>query len=114
VLLERALEAGVPASWVTADEVYGGDPALRVWLEDRDMAYVLATKGTEPLGTATQGSATASRLAAGVPVEQWVAGQRRPRRQGTPTVRLEPHPAGRAGHCWPHAVAAGAPPPPRR
>jgi SRSO17 transposase len=28
VVLERALDAGVPASWVTADEVYGQDPAL--------------------------------------------------------------------------------------
>jgi len=55
VLLERALDAGVPASWVTADEVYGGDPALRGWLEDRALSYVLAVKGSEPLGTATQG-----------------------------------------------------------
>jgi len=39
----------VPASWVTADEVDGGDPAPRVWLEDRGMPYVLAVKGTEPL-----------------------------------------------------------------
>jgi hypothetical protein len=29
-MLERALDVGVPASWVTTDEVYGGDPALRV------------------------------------------------------------------------------------
>jgi SRSO17 transposase len=29
VMLEWALDAGVPASWVTADEVYGQDPALR-------------------------------------------------------------------------------------
>ena len=75
VMLERALDAGVPASWVTADEVYGGDPALRRWLEGRGVSYVLAVKGTEPLGTATQGSAraTAVQLAASVPVEQWVA-----------------------------------------
>jgi len=73
VLLERALDAEVPASWVTADEVYGGDPALRVWLEDRGVSYVLAVKGTEPLGTATQASATAAQVAAGVPAEQWVA-----------------------------------------
>jgi SRSO17 transposase len=75
VMLERALDAGVPASWVTADEVYGGDPALRGWLEDRGVSYVLAVKGSEPLGTATQGSvrATAAQLAACVPVEQWVA-----------------------------------------
>ena len=38
VLLERALDAEVPAAWVTADEVYGGDPALRVWLEDRGLS----------------------------------------------------------------------------
>jgi SRSO17 transposase len=74
-MLERALDAGVPASWVTADEVYGGDPALRRFLEDRDISYVLAVKGTEPLRTATQrsGRATASNLAASVPPEEWVA-----------------------------------------
>ena len=75
VMLERALDAGVSAAWVTADEVYGGDPALRRWLEDRGLSYVLAVKGTEPLRTATQGSgrATASSLAASVPPEEWVA-----------------------------------------
>jgi SRSO17 transposase len=73
VLLERALDAEVPASWVTADEVYGGDPALRVWLEDRGISYVLAVKGTEPLETTTQASATATQVAASVPAEQWVA-----------------------------------------
>jgi SRSO17 transposase len=73
ILLERALDAGVPASWVTGDEVYGGDPALRCWLEGRGVSYVLAVKGTEPLGPATSGSATATQLAASVPVEQWVA-----------------------------------------
>jgi SRSO17 transposase len=35
VMLKRALDAGVPAGWVTADEVYGGSPALRGWLETR-------------------------------------------------------------------------------
>jgi SRSO17 transposase len=75
VMLERALDAEVPAAWVTADEVYGGDPALRRWLEDRGVSYVLAVKGTEPLGTATQGSAraTATQVAASVPATQWVA-----------------------------------------
>jgi SRSO17 transposase len=29
VMLERALAAGLPAGWVTADEVYGGNPTLR-------------------------------------------------------------------------------------
>jgi SRSO17 transposase len=73
VMVERALNAGVPASWVTADEVYGGDPTLRRFLEDRGLSYVLAVKGSEPLRRA-HGSAptTPEQLAATVPAEQWV------------------------------------------
>jgi hypothetical protein len=48
-LLERALEAEVPAGWVTADEVYGNSPALRGWLEARQLPCVLAIKAIEPL-----------------------------------------------------------------
>ena len=33
MMLERVIEVGVPASWGTGDEVYGGDRRLRVWLE---------------------------------------------------------------------------------
>jgi SRSO17 transposase len=40
-MLARAYAAGVPARWVTADEVYGNDRALRRWLEDEQRAYVL-------------------------------------------------------------------------
>src|SRR6266511_3599722 len=49
LMLERALDAGTPAAWVTADEVYGGSPALREWLEERHMPYGLAVKCTELL-----------------------------------------------------------------
>jgi SRSO17 transposase len=73
-MLQRALDAGVPASWVTADEAYGGDPALRRVLEDRGLSYVLAVKCTELLRPADGSArATAEQLAAGVPAEQWVA-----------------------------------------
>lgn len=41
-MLERALDAGVPAAWVTADSVYGDVKYLRVWLEARPIGYVLA------------------------------------------------------------------------
>jgi SRSO17 transposase len=34
-MLARALDAGVPAAWVTGDEVYGADPRLRACLEAR-------------------------------------------------------------------------------
>ena len=37
-MLERAMKAGVPFAWVTADEVYGGNPGLRDWLETRRSA----------------------------------------------------------------------------
>ena len=76
LMLERALDAGVPASWVTADEVYGGSPALREWLEDRGVWHVLAVKCTEllavdgPQGPMRQ---SAAQLAAAVPAEQWIA-----------------------------------------
>jgi SRSO17 transposase len=46
-LLARALDAGVPAAWVTGDEVYGGDRRLRGDLEARQQPYVLAVKRTE-------------------------------------------------------------------
>jgi hypothetical protein len=80
----------VPASWVTADEAYGGDPALRRFLEDQSLSYAPAVKCTEPLRpTAGTVSATAAQLAAEVPAEQWVGGlQRRPWRQGPTAVRL--------------------------
>ena len=32
-MLTRALDAGVPAGWLTADEIYGQDKRLRVWCE---------------------------------------------------------------------------------
>ena len=76
LLLERALDAGVPAAWVTADEVYGGSPALRQWLEGRDVPYVLAVKCTEPLEVSSPNGLARERveqLAAAVPAEQWIA-----------------------------------------
>jgi SRSO17 transposase len=39
------LNAGVRASWMTGDEVYGQDPRLRAALEARQMGYVLAIAG---------------------------------------------------------------------
>jgi SRSO17 transposase len=74
VMLERALDAGVPAAWVTADEVYGGDRRLRLWLEERGVAHVLAVKRTEPLWAATAHGprqVAAAALAAATPAPAW-------------------------------------------
>src|SRR5215212_2475610 len=54
-MLERAFTARVPFSWVTADEAYGQVKYLRVWLEQHDAAYVLATKRNDTLITAGPG-----------------------------------------------------------
>jgi SRSO17 transposase len=45
--LARALDAGVPARWVTGDSVDGDDRRLRMWLESRPQAYVRAVSGKE-------------------------------------------------------------------
>jgi SRSO17 transposase len=46
-MIERALDAGVPARWVVGDSIYGSDGKLRRALEGRDQAYALAVKSTE-------------------------------------------------------------------
>jgi SRSO17 transposase len=73
-ILERAVEAGVPAGWVTADEVYGGDARLRAFMEEHDLGYVLAVKATQPLwAAAEQGPAevAARQLVARLPARAW-------------------------------------------
>jgi SRSO17 transposase len=46
-MLARTFAAGLPAKWVTGDSVYGADRRLRMWLEARPQAYVLAVSGKE-------------------------------------------------------------------
>ncbi len=41
-MITRAVAAGVPDRWVTADEVYGADPDLRAEIERLGLGYVLA------------------------------------------------------------------------
>ena len=48
-MLARALAAGVPCAWVTADSVYGSDSTLRRWLEAQSLAYVLAVTSGQHL-----------------------------------------------------------------
>jgi SRSO17 transposase len=50
-LVEQALDAGVPAAWVAADEVYGDDGKFRRALEARDQAYVVAVRRDYPVST---------------------------------------------------------------
>ena len=46
-MLERALDGGTPATWVVADEIYGGDYRLRACVEDRRCRYVLGVAANQ-------------------------------------------------------------------
>ena len=61
-MISRALDAGTPAAWVTAGEVYGQDPALRAELARRGLGYVLAVAKSHPVTTAI-GNCPANALA---------------------------------------------------
>ena len=70
LMLGRALDAGVPASWVTADEAYGKEGGLRDWLEQHRIGYVVAV----PKSQAVAGDAGKSRadvLTAHAPDQAW-------------------------------------------
>jgi SRSO17 transposase len=69
-MLDRALDAEVPARWVAGDEVYGADPDLRAALEARPIGYVLAIAGNRRLPTAA-GPIRADVLAAALPARAW-------------------------------------------
>jgi SRSO17 transposase len=55
-MLHRALDAGVPAAWVTGDEAYGQVSALRRSLVERGMSYVLAVPSNQRVHPADSGS----------------------------------------------------------
>jgi SRSO17 transposase len=69
-MLGRALDAGVPAAWVTGDEVYGADPDLRSELETRGVGYVLAVACDHPV-VAAGDSYRADALLRRVPARAW-------------------------------------------
>jgi SRSO17 transposase len=76
-MLKRAFEAGVAASWVSADEVYGQSPKLRRWLEERGKSYVLWVARSHPLWVALEAADApaqrrrAEEIVAEAPVEAW-------------------------------------------
>ena len=70
-MIERALDAGVPCTWVTGDEVYGGNPGLRRWLEARGQAYVLAVACNEALCWPGPARARADEIARSRPPAAW-------------------------------------------
>ena len=69
-MIERAVKAGVPFSWVAGDEVYGGNPKLREWLEEQEIPYVMAVACSE-MTTTPAGARRGDELAVLVPQGGW-------------------------------------------
>ena len=69
-MIGRALDAGTPARWVAADEVYGQDPKLRAELARRGLGYVLAVAKSHPVITGI-GPRPAGELARRLPARAW-------------------------------------------
>ena len=81
-MIGRALDADVPASWVTGDEVYGQHAKLRMMLEERQMPYVLAVPVNQRVIATVQGTIAELRAdelaahAAGAGLEEDLRGAR--------------------------------------
>ncbi|WP_221497937.1 IS701 family transposase [Pseudonocardia eucalypti] len=74
VMLGRALDAGVPASWVAADEAYGQDHKFRTWCERRRIGYVVAVPRNQTIPSdigAPAGPDRADRATAQAPEQAW-------------------------------------------
>jgi SRSO17 transposase len=69
-MIERALDGGVQAAWVTGDEVYGSDGKLRRALEQRRQAYVLAVRSDQAVCVGFQQHRVKA-LTAALPAEAW-------------------------------------------
>jgi SRSO17 transposase len=103
----RALDLGVPAAWVTGDEVYGANPGLRAELEARQIGYVLAVACDHPVGF---GGTTqrADALLRQVPARAWQQiscgkGAKGHRYYDWAFIRLDhpgPDPGEQAGQHW--------------
>jgi SRSO17 transposase len=69
-MVERAVAAGVPARWVTADAVYGSDYGFRSALEGLGLGYVVGVR-TDYAVWAGSRQVRAKALLAEVPADAW-------------------------------------------
>ena len=69
-LIDRAVAAEVPASWVAGDEVYGADPKLRTAIRGHGLGYVLAIAANRRVPTHA-GPIRVDALPALIPAHAW-------------------------------------------
>src|SRR5215469_7150220 len=70
-MIERAAAAGVAFGWVAGDEVYGDNGPLRGWLEEQDIAHVLAVACRHRVPAGAGLALRADELAARLPKRAW-------------------------------------------
>jgi SRSO17 transposase len=69
-MIDRAVAAGVPAKWVTADAVYGSDYHFRAALEGHGLGYVVGVRTDFAVRAGLQ-QVRAKALVAEVPADGW-------------------------------------------
>jgi SRSO17 transposase len=69
-MITAALDAGVPASWVAGDEVYGADPGLRRAVRQAGLGYVLQVAANRRVPTGA-GPLRVDDVAANLPERVW-------------------------------------------
>jgi SRSO17 transposase len=57
-MIDRTVVAGVPFSWLAADEEFGQNPGLRTYLEEQKLAYCMAVPKTTDVTTGNISTAT--------------------------------------------------------
>jgi SRSO17 transposase len=70
-MVQRAIKAGLPFGWFTADEAYGDNGKLREWLEENKVAYVVAVACDHRVPAGAGRVMRADELAARVPPRGW-------------------------------------------
>ena len=70
-MLARAVAAGVPFAWFTADEAYGQNPGLRGWLEEQGISYVMATRRDDEVAAGLFTTSRVDALIAKLPARSW-------------------------------------------
>jgi SRSO17 transposase len=100
-LIDRALEADVPAAWVAGDEVYGADPKLRAAIRCHGLGYVMAIAANRRVPTHA-GRIRVDALPALLPIRAWQkhsagAGAHGPRLSSWAWFRLLPEDDTNAG-----------------
>jgi SRSO17 transposase len=70
LMIERAIAAGIPFGWVTADEACGDNGPLRAFLEEQQVSYVLAVS-RDHVTAVPAGRHRADALAGMLPERAW-------------------------------------------